>query len=160
MNVYDFDKTIYDGDSTVDFYLYCLRLRPFIILRFPLLTAVKYACSKKYKQQFKERFYGFLRWIPDIDRRTELFWQTHIHGIKQFYRDIQQPDDVIISASPEFLLEPVCKMLGIQTLMASVVDKNTGRYSGINCWGDEKVRRFYEKFGKSARIDCFYSDSY
>lgn len=25
MNVYDFDETIYDGDSTVDFYKYCLR---------------------------------------------------------------------------------------------------------------------------------------
>ena len=25
MNVYDFDQTIYHGDSTVDFYLYCVR---------------------------------------------------------------------------------------------------------------------------------------
>ena len=25
MNVYDFDKTIYDGDSTADFYLFSLR---------------------------------------------------------------------------------------------------------------------------------------
>lgn len=25
MNVYDFDKTIYDGDSTIDFYLYCVK---------------------------------------------------------------------------------------------------------------------------------------
>lgn len=28
MNVYDFDGTIYNGDSTVDFYLYCLREHP------------------------------------------------------------------------------------------------------------------------------------
>ena len=25
MNVYDFDKTIYYGDSTADFYLFCLK---------------------------------------------------------------------------------------------------------------------------------------
>lgn len=25
MNVYDFDKTIYDGDSTLDFYFFHLR---------------------------------------------------------------------------------------------------------------------------------------
>ena len=25
MNVYDFDKTIYDGDSTADFYLFSLK---------------------------------------------------------------------------------------------------------------------------------------
>ena len=24
-NIYDFDKTIYDGDSTVDFFLFCLK---------------------------------------------------------------------------------------------------------------------------------------
>ena len=25
MNVYDFDRTIYDGDSTIDFYLYSIK---------------------------------------------------------------------------------------------------------------------------------------
>lgn len=43
--------------------------------------------------------------------------------------------------------------------MASVVDKNTGTYSGINCHGEEKVRRYREVF-KSKPIDEFYSDSY
>ena len=31
MNVYDFDKTIYKGDSTLDFYFFCLRKKPIII---------------------------------------------------------------------------------------------------------------------------------
>ena len=26
IDVYDFDKTIYNGDSTIDFYLYCINL--------------------------------------------------------------------------------------------------------------------------------------
>ena len=43
--------------------------------------------------------------------------------------------------------------------MASVVDKKTGLYTGDNCWGKEKVRRFYERF-KDGKIDDFYSDSY
>ena len=44
MNVYDFDKTIYDGDSTIDFYFYCLKKHPKIILCLPiqLYAAVKY----------------------------------------------------------------------------------------------------------------------
>ena len=29
MNVYDFDKTIYDGDSTLDFYLFSLKKNQF-----------------------------------------------------------------------------------------------------------------------------------
>ena len=30
--------------------------------------------------------------------------------------------------------------------MASKVDKHTGLYDGENCWGEEKVKRLYEKF--------------
>lgn len=32
MNVYDFDKTIYKKDSSVQFYLYVIRKKPFIFL--------------------------------------------------------------------------------------------------------------------------------
>lgn len=31
MNVYDFDGTVYAGDSTVDFYFFCLRKQPGIL---------------------------------------------------------------------------------------------------------------------------------
>ena len=31
MNVYDFDGTIYDGDSTVDFYVFALKKKPSLI---------------------------------------------------------------------------------------------------------------------------------
>lgn len=159
MNVYDFDKTIYDGDSTVDFYKYCLCVKPFIIFRFPLLTAVRFMFDSGKKQLFKERFYRFLRAFSDIDKTVDCFWDIHQTKIKLWYLEKQKPDDVVISASPDFLLKPICSRLGINELMASVVDKKTGRYSGINCWGQEKVRRFYERF-ENGKIDSFYSDSY
>lgn len=42
--------------------------------------------------------------------------------------------------------------------MASKVDKHTGLYDGENCWGEEKVKRLYEKF-PNAKCEEFYSDS-
>nr|MCR5794918.1 haloacid dehalogenase-like hydrolase [Solobacterium sp.] len=48
---------------------------------------------------------------------------------------------------------------GIRTCMASPVDMHTGRYSGVNCHGKEKVRR-YNEFFKDIQINRFYSDSY
>ena len=57
------------------------------------------------------------------------------------------------------MLEPICATLGIGYLMASKVDPHTGIYSGVNCHGKEKVRRFYERF-PDGKIDEFYSDSY
>ena len=37
MNVYDFDKTIYYGDSTADFYLFCLKRHKKILTLAPSL---------------------------------------------------------------------------------------------------------------------------
>ena len=64
---------------------------------------------------------------------------------------------MIISASPEFLLKPICKKLGIKYLIASRVDPSTGMYLGENCYGEEKVRRFKKQF--DTKPEEFYSDS-
>jgi len=42
--------------------------------------------------------------------------------------------------------------------MASRVNKENGKYTGENCYGEEKVKRFYEFF-ENEKIDTFYSDS-
>ena len=157
MNVYDFDDTVYSGDSTVDFYKFCVGKKPWIILHFPFVTSILFALGIKKKLEFKEKFYGFLKSFDNIDEVIGEFWNTHSSKIKQWYYESKEPDDVIISASPEFLLKPVCEKLGV-CLMASKVDKHTGKYDGENCWGEEKVLRYRERFGFNT-IDKFYSDS-
>ena len=161
MNVYDFDKTIYDGDSTMDFYLFSLKRHKKILALAPsLLGAVTrfYVFKKGSKTEMKEVMYRFLRFC-DTEKDVADFWKTHAAKIKPLYRERQRKDDVIISASPEFLLRPVCDRLGISCLMASRVNPQTGIYDGVNCHGKEKVRRFREVFGE-AGIEEFYSDSY
>ncbi len=160
MNVYDFDKTIYDGDSTAHFYLYCLKTQPatWKWLPYQAICAIPFGLKIMDKTKFKERFYKFITSINNIDKTVEEFWKIHKSGIKKWYLDTQKDDDVIISASPYFLLEPIIKELKIKNLMASNVDKYTGKYSGVNCHGKEKVRRFYEVY-PNGEIDEFYSDS-
>ena len=160
MNVYDFDNTIYDGDSTAGFYKFCLKRHKKIILLSPCLLCsfVKYYVFKiGSKTQFKESMYKFLRYC-DIDKDVKDFWEQNIHNFKDFYLKQKAYDDVIISASPEFLLKPLEKEFGF-TIIASVVDKHTGKYTGVNCYYDEKVRRFHELY-PSGQIDNFYSDHY
>lgn len=161
MNVYDFDKTIYDGDSTFDFYIFCLKKHKNILSLTPSLFCafVKYYILKKgTKTEFKQKMYRFLTKC-DAEKEALLFWNINHKKIKDFYKTQQKNDDVIISASPEFLLSPICKRLGINHLIASRVDSSSGIYTGINCHGDEKVKRFYKVFGCNAKIDEFYSDS-
>ena len=69
MNVYDFDETIYHGDSTRDFYLFCLKNYPKISKYLPMQGwyAIKFGLKIMPKTQFKEKFYSFLKGIPDVD---------------------------------------------------------------------------------------------
>lgn len=160
MNAYDFDKTIYDGDSTADFYFFCLKRHKSIILLMPSLLYAAcrfYVFKRGTKTEFKEIMYRFLQKC-DAENDVGDFWKKNFCKIKDFYLKQKDSEDVIISASPEFLLSPVCKKLGIKNLIASRVDKNSGKYDGLNCHGNEKVNRLYEQFGE-IEIDEFYSDS-
>ena len=160
MNVYDFDKTIYDGDSTLDFYFFSLKKSPMLIRFLPIqiIGFIKYMFGMYSKLQFKEKFYSFLKGIKDVDSMVELFWNENQDKIKDWYLKSKEESDVIISASPEFLLNTICRRIGIKHLIASEVNKDTGICEGENCYGEEKVLRF-KKYFEKGEIKKFYSDS-
>lgn len=159
MNVYDFDGTLYPGDSTVDFWKYCVKRHPACLLALPgaVLSACAYLLHLCGKETLKERFYRFLRYVSDVDAAVEDFWDRRIGWIYPWYFNQWKADDLVISASPEFLVSAACRRLGVNFL-ASPVDAKTGCLLGPNCRGEEKVRRFRQRFGDTA-IDEFYSDS-
>lgn len=160
MNVYDFDRTIYNGDSTVDFYFFVLKNNKTILKLIPEQAkgAFLYLTKQIGKKKFKESFYSFLKNIDNPQMLVENFWNRNIFKIKDWYIRKKQSNDVIISASPEFLITPAGMRLGVKKVIASVVDIHTGTYTGENCQGREKVRRFAAEF-PNAKIHCFYSDS-
>lgn len=157
MNVYDFDKTIYPVDSTAQFYLWCLRRYPACrrTLGWTAWAFFHMGTRLKSKTRAKEIFYRFLRHVPSD--APERFWQEHLRNIRPWYMAQRRPDDLIISASPEFLLRPVARAVGF-ALIASPVEQGTGRYLGENCHGAEKPRRYREVYG-GAPVDGFWSDS-
>ena len=161
MNVYDFDNTILRGDSTVLFFGYCLRHYPRMWLDAPGQAAngLMYLLGRREKLAFKERMFRFLQYVDDADAALEAFWKKNLRRVKPWYREAHRPDDVVISASPEFLVRPACEALGIRHVMGSPVDRRTGKYSGLNCHGAEKVVRFRKAFPDGV-IGEFYSDSY
>jgi len=160
MNVYDFDGTIYDGDSTLDFYFFCMKKSPCLVRYVPrqIIGYVKYKIGLLTKTQFKEYFYCFLMGIRDVDGYVAQFWKCNQTKIFDWYRSVSSKNDLIISASPEFLLRHICYIMDVK-LICSIVDRKTGVYSGVNCYGEEKRRRFLEEYSKGTVIDRFYSDS-
>lgn len=161
MNVYDFDETIYDGDSTRDFVLFLLKRQPSLLRHLPQQFAAltRYASGELSKTQFKESYYYMFKNVKGMDEKLQEFWARHIHRVKPFYHEQKRPDDLIISASPAFLLEPACARLGVTHLIASDVDATCGLYAGENCYGSEKVHRFLAAGYDPDAVESFYSDS-
>lgn len=161
MNVYDFDNTILRGDSSARFFAWCLLRRPRMWLDVPAQAAngLLFLLRLKKKQAFKQRMFHYLSLIGDVDAAVDAFWRANFGRVKAWYPPRHRDDDVVISASPEFLIRPACERLGIRHVLGSPVDKRTGRFLGPNCHGEEKVRRFRERF-PGGKIDEFYSDSH
>lgn len=161
LNVYDFDNTILKGDSSALFLRYELMRRPGLLKKAPFLLScvVRFALKTMEKQTFKQNiFHTFMTAIPDPEADIEAFWNETECRVKPFYRETHRADDVVISASPEFLIRPICARLGISSVLASPVDVKTGLFHGKNCHGAEKVTRFRAAF-PDAEVGEFYSDS-
>lgn len=163
MNVYDFDNTIYDGESVVDFFLYYCKKDKSLIKFLPslMLALLKYKQGKftvegalnKYGKQFSE-FYKKNIGIGDdlID-----FWDRQMHKIKPFYEEIRSDDDLIISGSPEISLDIICKRLGIKRYIGSLINSETGEITRL-CIREKKVEAFLKEY-PDTEIENFYTDS-
>jgi phosphoserine phosphatase len=160
MNVYDFDKTIYPRDSATDFFWYCVRRYPAALLCLPaaLGTALVHLWRPELRGKLKEKIYSFLRFVPDPEAAASAFWDEKMDDIYSWYRERRRDDDLVISASPDFLVGEACRRLGVRFLCTQM-DRRTGRLLSPNCRGREKVRRFRAEYA-AAPVEEFYSDSW
>lgn len=158
INVYDFDETIYDGDSSIDFFKYALSKNKKCLFIVPklIIAVILYLLKIKEKEYLKSIFFSFIKYFDNLDKVVKEFWKTNDKKIKKFYLKQRNKNDIIISASPEFLLKPVAQKYNFQ-LIATVIDTSTGKLVGKNCYGEEKVNRLIKTGIK--QFDKFYSDS-
>lgn len=160
MNVYDFDGTIYKGDSSLDFFIFCIKKQPLLLRYLPVQIGgiLGYVIGLYDKARMKQSFFSFLRGVLSVQETVGQFWLSHRRKIAEWYLGRRKSNDVVISASPEFLLRPVCLQLGIGHVIATKVMENNGRLASCNCKGAEKARRFLMEYEK-CEIEEFYSDS-
>lgn len=159
MNIFDFDGTLYKGDSTIDFWRYSIIRHPSCLRALPkqLLSFSQYLTKKIDKDTFKERFYEFLYFLPDTSQTVKDFWKAKHCQLRSDVLAHASKGDLVISASPEFLLQEICDQHGWQ-LIASKVDPHTGKLLGPNCQGKEKVARL-QTAGYSKTFEQGYTNS-
>lgn len=157
-DVYDFDGTIYDGDSGIDLVLFALKKKPGHFFRV-FWAVIKYALRLISKVEFKGIVFSFLKGIEDVDAFVDEFWQGHEKKLKSFWLEKEShSNDIIISASGTFWLNWIKEKYEVGGLIATDIDVRTGEVVGDNCFGAEKVRLFYLNFPKG-QIGKMYTDS-
>ena len=142
-DLYDFDKTVFPKDSTSTFWLFCLKRHPAIIRYLPkqILSGVKYFLKKISLVQFKEEFFCFLKAI-DGEKEAEAFWDKNGDKIYSWFNPKENDAVTIVcSASPEFEIRPILERLGADIILGTRMDVKTGKITGENCKGKEKVKR-------------------
>lgn len=161
MRVFDFDNTIYDGESSYDFFKFCLKRKKSLIIYMPkvIYNLVRYKigrvgmndvydfCDEMMSVFFKNKAY--------VDYLLDYFWKMNERKLKPSVLKLVSENDAIISASPEFLLEPIRNKLKANTLICT---KTEGDHLVFLCYGKNKVKAFDEYFGDK-EVEEFYTDS-
>ena len=164
MNAFDFDNTLYHGESAVDFALFLIRYNKRIILLLPRIfrNLLKYKLCLAKKDQIQEELNHYLPAVlpdkPELDRVVRQFWSLHQHRLdKRLIRRIR-PEDAIISACPDFLIRPLMNRLHTSTLICTEVDTEQKQVIFLN-FSSQKVIRFRERYGER-NIHAFFTDSF
>ena len=176
--VYDFDKTIYGGESGTNFFTYYFKKYPikasvfsFIYLKEVFLYLIKVINLK----QLKERFYVFLEKYSneEIQEIIDGFWKEYSKKNykwtgEELKKNKAESDIVIVSsATPLFLIEKFVLSLGYDAVFGTDFEKGkngefVSKIKGENNKGIEKVHklsRWAKDNNIEYRITKFYSDS-
>lgn len=159
LDIYDFDKTMIPFDSGTLFWLYCLLHYPWTIICGPyqLLALILYLFGVYDLKKMKGPFFSFVRMIP-LEKAVKKFWDKYESKVFDWAkREHRERFSVVISASPDFLINEIERRIGFDDLICTVHDKK-GSVIGNNCHDREKVRLFRLKY-PDAQVVNVYSDS-
>ena len=159
MNVYDFDGTIFPTDCSIGFCIWCMNRHPKLWFTFAPKAIRNVILKKKGKLSeaaMQRKFFSYLTLIDDFDKQIERYWDKNEKKIAKWYLAQKSPDDLIISASPSCIIEPIAKRLGVH-FMATEYDREFGVYLNNMMYAKEKAKYILDH--GFPMIENFYSDS-
>lgn len=154
--VFDFDGTLYKGDSLVDFckfyyqkkpwrlWFFFIQLGGFLFWKIGLLSSTR----------FKSLFIQYLFWDSDVEikRMSLLFWErTNTFNDAVIERLVFYQKEgytvVIASASPKLLIENACQKLQVNQVVGTELIPYRNRHIITqNCRGAEKLNQVISSF--------------
>ena len=163
MNAYDFDNTIYDGESIYDFFIFCLKKDIWLIKFFPLVLfrLIQYKLNllnldKIYKtaEVIVNSFFEYSK--LNYDELIEEFWKINQKKLKKEFLDMLKEEDLIITGCPNFLINYIKEELKVKNIICTDFDLINKKINFI-CFGKNKVIAFKNNYKN--KINKFYTDS-
>ena len=164
MNAYDFDNTIYDGESIFDFFIFALKKDIWLIKFFPLVLfrLIEYKLNllkiEKIYQTCEIIINSFFKhYNLNYDELIEEFWKLNHKKLKQQFLEMLKEDDLIITGCPNFLINYIKDELKVKNIICTDFDLKNKKVNFI-CFNKNKVIAYKNKF-KNKKINKFYTDS-
>ena len=148
VDIYDFDKTAIPYDSALHYWFWSMAHCPWtlVLLPFQLFWGFLMVTKILPVPVFKKIAFNFVRLI-NTEKTVKKYWDKHQNDIYDFFKPENRDPDrkvVLISASPDFLIEEIAKRMKIDYCIASPHSKKNGHLLGKVCRKEEKVRRLNE----------------
>lgn len=160
VDLYDFDKTVVPFDSALKYWGFCMVHNPWILILLPFqfiwgMMMLTHIISVKTCK--KVAFWYIM--LIDNEKNVKKYWDKY----EKYVFDAFKPENrarasVLISASPDFLIEEIAKRLKFDYVIATTHDRRTGTMKGEVCRHDEKIERLKRELPDIEVMDV-YSDS-
>ena len=164
IKVFDFDNTIYRGESAVDLAFFMIKSNKRILFFVPTIfyNLIKYKLclvDKDNMQRVINRcFKSAIKDKNGLLGPVESFWEKHSCKLDERMLKRIGKDDIIITATPDFLINGIKDRLNTSNIISSEVDAEKREVTYFN-FGDNKVRKYKELYVRR-KIYRFYTDSY
>ena len=161
--LFDFDGTLCSKDSFTGFIFFALRKRYIVRKGLKILPKIQayylnlYPAHAMRQTLFRAMFSESN--AQDVQRIADEYAQKLMHSLdpalfKQLKKHQQLGHEVVlVSASVDLYLEPVCKLLGIKLICTEVEIQRhvlTGAYQTADCSCEQKRIRILEKYDLSS----------
>jgi len=159
MNVYDFDGTIFYSDCSIGFAIWCMMRHPklwFTFLPGMIKSLIMHKMGKLPNYLLQRKMFSYLTMIDDFDIQIERYWDKYENRISAWYLAQKRSDDLIISASPDCIIGPIARRLGVN-FIATEYDREYGVFLNNLMYAKEKAKYIFDH--GFPIIENFYSDS-
>ncbi len=159
VDIYDFDKTVVPFDSAMKYWGFSMVHCPWILVLLPFqfvwgMMMLTHIISVR---TCKRWCFTFINLINN-KKNVKKFWDKYEKYVFDWFKkENRARKTVLISASPDFLIDEIAKRLDVEYVLATQISAK-GIMIGEVCRKDEKVKRF-RTILPDAEVEDVFSDN-